>query len=129
MNKVGISHRIELYFNKLGWNKTKFAKAIGEYPQHLNKVFEGKLDPLKYIDNLVKIGCDKEWLLTGKEKPLIKEADYGYNVIAPNEESNLLKELYDKTHRDREVLRGQLFEAHKEILKLKDEIKKLKGEK
>ena len=65
MNKVDISSRIEAFFNDLGWTKTKFAEAIDEYPQHLNKVFEGKLDPLKYLDKLVELGCNREWLLTG----------------------------------------------------------------
>jgi len=94
MNKIDISHRIEHYFNKLGWTKKKFAEAIDEYPQNLNKVFEGKLDPLNYIESLVELGCDINWLLTGEEKIIVKEKQVDYFGYSEDETGKKLTEHF-----------------------------------
>lgn len=134
MNKVEISKRIELFFNELGWTKTKFANAIGEFPQNLNKVFEGKLDPLKFIDNLIALGCDREWLLTGKgemkiEKSpsMVKEISPDYKILNADESIKLLNSLYDGAHRNWQNAWMKLIEAESKILILEEENKILKS--
>ena len=53
--KLEISKRIEEFFLKTGLQKNQFAEEyLSIQPQNLNKVFKGKLDPLKFIDILVK---------------------------------------------------------------------------
>jgi hypothetical protein len=72
MLKEEISARIEEFCKIKGWLKKEFAEIIKINPQHVNLVFKGKLDPLKYIDVLVKQGADKYWLLTGEIKSMEK---------------------------------------------------------
>jgi len=117
MNKVEISHRIEEYFSKLGWTKAKFARSIGEYPQHLGKVFTGKLDPLKYIDKLIEIGCNRNWLLTGeKEGYIISEPMLKYS----DEITKLKAIMWD--------MKQELEEIKKENYELRKDTERLRGE-
>lgn len=65
--KEEIGKRIQEFFNKGSWKKKEFSELLGVLPQHLNKVFSGKLDPLNYIDKLGELGADQFYLITGKK--------------------------------------------------------------
>lgn len=48
------------------WTNKVFADLVGIQPAHVKKYFEGELDPLNIADELISIGVDISWLLTGK---------------------------------------------------------------
>ena len=121
MKKIEISHRIEEYFNELGWTKAKFARAIGEYPQHLNKVFESKLDPLKYINNL-------NWLLTGeKNEDFVVDMPEEMFSIRPGTGSDTI-EAYSGLNLGEqiELLRNEINRLKKELIGCQHQLKQHK---
>ena len=132
MNKVKISHRIEEFFFQLGWTKAKFARAISEYPQHLGKVFTGKLDPLKYIDKLEEIGCDKNWLLTGKEPGEIdneaKEPTNNYTSVEVQRLRDLVVDMQLKFKEEVDRRDREIAKKDKEIEKLRKEVEAVQAE-
>ncbi len=63
-----IGERLE-YFAKVKFgSKTAMAKALGILPQSLTAYYQNKTKPgLALQTKLRAIGCDVEWLITGKE--------------------------------------------------------------
>ncbi|MBM3300829.1 MAG: LexA family transcriptional regulator [Deltaproteobacteria bacterium] len=64
----------------------EFAKAMKMSPPSLQQYLSDRREPgTPVLQKLIKLGCDVEWLMTGKSKPaegsgLIREQDLGYEA-------------------------------------------------
>lgn len=64
--KSQIGSRLLKFYESLGISKAEFARRLGKYPQNLNAYFNGDADVISLADDLTNMGCDINWLLTGK---------------------------------------------------------------
>jgi hypothetical protein len=110
--KEDIVKRINALFEKKKWTKNQFAEIVHEYPQNVNKILSGKLDPLKIVQKLGDYGEDIVWLLTGKETIYTAE---GFNQLVRDVQAEF-----------GEV--GTLDKMVQKIAELEEENKRLKEE-
>jgi transcriptional regulator with XRE-family HTH domain len=83
-----IASRIREFQEKNFKSAAEFARALFMKPQSLNVYLSGK--SLPGSDVLIKLrdlGCDINWLLTGKSN-IIKEPSSSYNSVTQNTEKN-----------------------------------------
>ncbi len=64
--KSQIGQRLFKFYETLGISKSEFARRLGKLPQNMNVYFTGDADVLSLVESLQAMGCDKDWLLTGK---------------------------------------------------------------
>lgn len=83
---MSIGERLrEFGLEKFGSIK-EFAKAMRMSPPSLQQYLSDRREPgTPVLQKLIKLGCDVEWLMTGKPKPaegtgLIREQDVGYEA-------------------------------------------------
>ncbi len=63
--KVG--YRLEEYFKTTGLTKKEFAEKLDVQNTHLNRYFIGESNPVNLFDKLYEIGCDIDYLISGKK--------------------------------------------------------------
>lgn len=67
-NQIGIGERIRLFAKKKFGTLKKLADAMKISPQQLQQYISGKREPgSKILIKLLRLGCDINWLLGGKE--------------------------------------------------------------
>lgn len=67
-NQIGIGDRLRLFAKKKFGTLKKLAETMNISPQQLQQYISGKREPgSKILIKLLRLGCDINWLLGGKE--------------------------------------------------------------
>ncbi len=77
-DKSAIGARLREFAYSRGFKLTEFAKALGMIPQTLNSYLSGRIAPgSEVLMKLSDLGCNIEWLLTGKAGGTTDSTDSG----------------------------------------------------
>ncbi len=79
--KSQIGNRLRLFIENLGISKAEFGRRIGVVPQNVNRYLTAEADIFSIIGILEEMGCNIDWLLTGKE-PDKSPGEVNYKVLA-----------------------------------------------
>lgn len=64
-----MSVRLTCWIGDSGMNKAAIARALGVHPSYLSQWVKGEREiSAPYLRGLAMLGCDINWLLTGRKK-------------------------------------------------------------
>jgi len=97
-----VGGRLKTLAKAKGWKNYELAEIVGVSAAHIKKYFEGKFNPLKFIDKLADGYCSKDeisWLLTGDGRPPISdkekiERESGFRGAVPTYDYPVLANVY-----------------------------------
>lgn len=92
MTNVEISKRLREFGEKKFSSMAEFARSLGMRPQTLNNYLSGSI-PIGATmrEKLSKLGCDNEWLMTGKTHDEHKQQKENEELRKLREENEILK--------------------------------------
>ncbi|MFN8359344.1 MAG: helix-turn-helix transcriptional regulator [Candidatus Kapaibacterium sp.] len=130
-NKQEISQRLENWIHNNFRTKTEFCQKSGMSLQSLNMYTSGKSGiGTKFLNRLREMGCDVEWLISGREanQPTIKlevpTTDKSTENLLLVETLNRVIELSQKF----DIQSAELQQVKEELKELKEEKLKLPGQ-
>ncbi|MCL1618373.1 helix-turn-helix domain-containing protein [Ralstonia pseudosolanacearum] len=73
-----VGERLRAYRTHLGWSQERFGMAIGGTKRGLQENESGRNSPqARILAELVRLGCNVNWLLTGDGPMLMKDLEAG----------------------------------------------------
>jgi hypothetical protein len=115
--------RLEQWYKSKGWLKTEFAGKMHIWPQNVNKYFTGELDPTNLAEQLMKEGCDVNWIIDGRGEDLkirsgiVAEQIAGYGKKSDTS-PRLSKETRDRIDKLSKLLQSDPDRSDVEMLDL-----------
>lgn len=95
---------VEFYNRKKFDSKVQFAEALGIKKQNVNAYLTGTQDPVNLCEELIELGCDIHWLITGQYASGISAAEEEILSLIKSNSFDIDKlkeaiELYQFAHR------------------------------
>lgn len=90
--KEAISERLRQFYVEKYSTQADFARALGIVPQNITPYLKGERSPgAKMQSKLRDLGCDIEWLMTGKTAKEYKTQEENAELLRLREENEMLR--------------------------------------